>query len=134
MMRCLVFVIALVLAGVAGAAPIFPPLVQGQYAFKVRAADVGLDADGVPLETPTASISVRRVDDGSGANLTCVPCGPGETVDVLVAVVATGSRGELRGYAFAGPGCTGDSSLGSDNAAFIFFVPPAAPSLELSGP
>ncbi|MCP4869280.1 MAG: hypothetical protein GY898_11240, partial [Proteobacteria bacterium] len=113
--------------------PIFPPLVQGQYAFKVRAAAVELDPGGVPLTTPTASVSIRRTDDGSGVDLTCVPCGPGETVDVLVAVVATGSRGELRGYAFAGPGCTGEAAE-SENAAFLFFVPPAAPALELSGP
>lgn len=132
MIKTLVFVIALAVAGAAAADPIFPPLVQGLYGFRVRAADVALDPDGVPLTPPTVSVSVRRVDGGDGSDLACVPCGPGETVGVSVTVAATGDRGELRGYAFAGPGCTGEPSE-STNAAFVFFVPPGPPTLELSG-
>ena len=125
-------IFAIIFTSTASAAPIFPPLVQGLYGFRVRAADVELDAGGVPLTPPTVSVSVRRVDSGDGADLACVPCGPGETVSVSVTVAATGDRGELRGYAFAGPGCTGEPSE-STNAAFVFFVPPGPPTLELSG-
>lgn len=133
MIKTPIFVIALVLAVAAAAAPIFPPLVQGEYSFRVRAGPAELDAEGVPLVPPTVSVGIRRADQGDGSLLVCVPAGPGETVPVTVTVIAAGDRGELRGLAFAGPDCTGPPAV-SDNAAFVFFVPPAPPTLELPAP
>lgn len=113
--------------------PIFPPLVSGEYSFKIRAATVELDAEGVPTTTPTRSVGIRRADTGDPTILVCEPCGPGETVPVLVTVVASGDRADLRGFAFSEPGCVGRESLASVDGAFLFFVPPAPPALEPPG-
>ena len=133
MTRNLVSLIAsavFLIAGAASAAPIFPPLVSGEYCYKIRAAAVELDGTGVPTTTPTRSVGSRIVD-GDGAVLGCVPCGPGETAPSCVTVPAIGDRAELRGFAFAGLECSGSESLASDNGGYLFFTPPGTPTLEL---
>ena len=139
MIRTAVFVIALVVFAIvfasgAAAAPIFPPLVSGEYVFAVATAEVAYDPDGVPLEPPTRSIGIRRMDLADTPLILCLPAGPGERIEVLVRVAASGDRGELRGVAFNAPGCTSYESEPSANGAFVFFVPPAAPRLELAAP
>ena len=113
------------------AAPIFPPLVSGQYAFKVRTAEVELDANGIPTTTPTRSVGIYEAADPDTL-LLCESSAPGEATPVSVTVVVVGDRAELRARAYSAPGCTGQVSLGSDNGAYLFFTPPGVPVLEAS--
>ena len=118
----------------AEASPIFPPLVSGQYSLAIVTAAVEPDEDGVPLRPPTASVGFRRADVAGAPLLVCVDLATpafGERVSVLVTVPASGSRAELRGVAFAGLACEGPDSEWCDDGAFVFFVPPAKPGLEL---
>lgn len=136
MLRNLVFLIAgaVFLIGTAPkaaqAAPIFPPLVSGDYCFSIKTGAVTLDAEGVPDRAPSRSVAVRII--GDPAVLSCTPASPDELVPVCVTVPALGDRAELRGFAFAEPACAGEESLPSGNGAYVFFTPPAEPSLELS--
>lgn len=118
----------------AAAAPIFPPLVSGEYAFGVRTAAVELDENGVPTTPPTFSIGIRRVDVEGAPLLLCVDAGAGELVSVRVTVPVSGSRAELRAVAFNALGCETYESERSDDGAYVFFVPPGAPTLELLSP
>lgn len=127
-------VFALTFAFAAAADPIFPPLVSGEYAFGIRTAPIELDADGVPTRAPTRSVGVRQIGDASGTVLSCTAAAPDEVVSVSVSVTPSGDRAELRGFAFAEAGCTGPESEASENGAYVFFTPPARPSLELPGP
>lgn len=135
MIRILVFLIApavFLIAAVASAAPIFPPLVLGEYAFGVRTAVVEVDPEGIPLRAPSRSIAVFNVLD-PGALLLCVPAGPDGTITrVAVTVTALGDRAELRAVAFPEPECVGLRSERCDDGAYVFFTPPAKPVLELA--
>lgn len=120
----------LALAIQASAAPIFPPLISGQYEVRARTAVVEYDVNGVPTTPPTASVGLRRVDLPDAPLLICADAGPGELVVLRVTVGASGDRAELRGVAFNQPGCQSFESDRSENGAYIFFVPPAPPALE----
>lgn len=134
MIKTLVFGIALAFGGAAAAAPIFPPLVSGEYAFGVRTAEVVLDAEGVPTRSPSRSIGVFNVLDPGGL-LLCVPAGPDGTVTpVAVTVTALDDRAELRAVAFPELECVGLRSETCDDGAYVFFTPPAKPTLELTPP
>lgn len=135
MIRTVVSLIAwagFLIATAAAAGPIFPPLVSGQYAFGVRTAVVTLDAEGVPTRAPSRSVGIRL--DGTGELVHCEsPAGPdGEVTSVLVTVAAAGDRAAMRCVAFSELDCAGKESEASDDAAFVFFTPPAKPSLELT--
>lgn len=119
-------------AAPAAGGPIFPPLVSGEYCYRIRAAAVELDAQGVPTTTPTRSVASRIVGDPSGALYGCQVCAPGEVVSTCVVIPAAGDRAELRGYAFAEPDCSGGESAASDNGAYVFFMPPSPVTLELA--
>jgi hypothetical protein len=113
-------------AASASAQAVFPPLVAGEYAFRVRAADAALDSNGVPLLPATQAVGVFVVADPATI-LKCVDVAAGEIAQVNVVVPAVGERGEIKARAYEGTGCTGQTSPDSANSAFVYFVGPAAP-------
>lgn len=132
-LAALLAVAALVIGSAASAAPIFPPLVSGEYSFGVRTAAVDLDEDGVPTRAPSRSIQVIELAATGPVPLLCLPAEPdGDVTRVSVVVAASGDRAELRAVAYSELGCAGEASELSDNGAYVFFTPPRPPVLELS--
>ncbi len=119
-------------ANAATAGVFFPPMVSGQYIFKVQ-PNTPYDTDGVPTIPPTRSLSITDAKVGA-ENLRCVDVGPTQveqetTYTFNVVVPATeGRRRKFHAYAYSGPGCTLEKSERSDNAAFVFFGPPNKPN------
>jgi hypothetical protein len=107
---------------------IFPKPVAGDYTFRVHSAAVELDAEGVPLDVPTASAGVFMTRD-SGTNLLCIDLGPDESVPVTLMDFTGNGRVVIRARAYDEPGCTGMVSLNSDNAAYIWFTGPRKPKV-----
>lgn len=127
-MRMAIVPLALLLLGAA----VFPPMVGGEFLFKVRPAVLELDPDGVPLTKLTGSISI--VPLAGGANVGCVATpdqAPTDPYEITANVSATGVRQEFKAVAWAHDDCTGDMSEPSENTAYTYpGQSPNKPGLE----
>ena len=121
------FIITLGFAFPALSIPIFPPVDAGIFTSEILAATVLLDTEGVPLETPTQSVSLV-LDDGT--QLACAAVSPGDTVIVTYTVPNNLGRQRAKALAHSEVACIGFVSLPSDNEAFYFFAPPQKPNLN----
>lgn len=131
-MRKLLTAIATLLLVTAGAAsaqdPIFPPLVAGEYAFRIQTHAVVLDVNGVPLRAGAHSVAVFDVAD-PGTTIKCFDCSPGDVIASNVVVPSAGDRVELRARAYEAAGCIGLAGNDSPNGAYVYFTGPEAPDL-----
>lgn len=112
-------------------ASIYPPMVGGQFEFKVLPV-VDFDAGGIALEPPPNSIGI--VPEGGGAAIACVatpdparscdpdvtPCAA-EPYTVTASVGTAGVRQDFRAVAFL----TGDCSATTD-------MPASGPSVNIA--
>ena len=130
MVKLVVGVISsLMIAAVAMAAgPVYPPLVAGNYTFRVGNPAIVLDTDGIPTTPAPKSIGIFRLDEGPSPELLlCVDAGADTIVQVSVDVIATGTRAQLAAKSFEGLGCTGQDSVFSTDSAYVYFNGPQAP-------
>jgi hypothetical protein len=110
----------IVLAAMLSGAAVFPPMVGGDFKFRVHPTNE-LDSDGVPLAPLTRSIglisSLEGVIIGSG----CVDTPDQAAIyEVLGEITAIGQRDSVKAHAFSEPGCAGLMSTASENTAYIY--------------
>ena len=121
--------LALVFARSVGAAPVFPPMVGGDFQFKVQAV-TPLDGDGVPTDPITRSVSIVPQDGGSRIVCTDTP-DPNGVYEFTAAVAATGIRQAFKAFAYSEVACGGDVSGASENTAYTYpGMSPRPPDLQ----
>lgn len=121
--------LVILFASVAEGAPIFPPMVGGEFHFRVLAV-TPLDADGVPTDPITRSVSL--IDQSGGAPIACVDTpDPNGVYDIFVTVGATGVRQAFKGFSYSEVACGGLVSEASENTAYTYpGMSPRPPDLQ----
>ena len=133
---CVIIAAALVLvAGTARAQPVFPPMVAGEYVWRVS-ADTQYDAQGVPTTQLTRALAIEEVGlDGSAFSFPCQNIGDARVDQEAVysinhnLLVGLAKRREFNAFAYASTNCTGEKSPASARTGYIFFGAPNAPNL-----
>lgn len=111
--------------------PVFPPLLAGEYSFKVSLPAVTLDTDGVPNTTEAKSFGlINMIDPLAIIPGTCIDAVSDSITQISVTVPVLGDRGVLKAKSFEGVGCSGVESELSSNAAYVYFTGPASPTLS----
>ena len=125
----IVGLLVLVFARTVKAAPVYPPMVGGEFEFRVQAV-APLDGDGVPTEPLTRAISI--VPQEGGAPIVCTDApDPVGIYTIRASVAATGVRQAFKAFAYAEPACGGLVSEASENTAYTFpGMSPHRPDLQ----
>ena len=127
-MALFALLIFLALPAYAQPADIYPPLTSGMVTVDAQVGEVASD------RADTASLGIIQTNAASGeALLICAPSViPGQTVrfsSVTVENPGDGTPGVLKARAYSVSDCTGDLTEDSQNAAYVLFSGPSAPTL-----
>jgi len=121
--------LVLILARTAAGAPVYPPLVGGDFEFRVK-ANTPLDDQGLPEAPFTRAVAI--VPESDTGHIVCVDTpDPNGVYTLTASLTGTGAVQTFKAYAYPSVACSGPPSPASENTAYTFpGMTPVAPDLQ----